>query len=122
MNVIGSRPTGWWRDRDGAVQLLLTRLQAYAAKDAVDVTLFVDGRPLGRVPEGVHQGVEVLYAARGGRNAADDRLVEYIRSRGAPTNLHVITSDRELAERARAAGAQVHGAQTLLEQLDALDR
>ena len=122
MNVIGSRPTGWWRDRDAAVRGLLGRLQRYASAEGVEVTLFVDGRPLADVPEGVHDGVDVLYASRAGPNAADDRLIEFIAASGDAASLHVITSDRELAARARSRHAHVHGANTLLAQLDALDR
>jgi hypothetical protein len=50
MNVIGSRPDGWWRDRDGAVRRLLARLQELAASTGDDVTLVLDGRPLPDVP------------------------------------------------------------------------
>jgi len=31
MNVIGSRPTGWWRDRPGAMAALVADLGRYAA-------------------------------------------------------------------------------------------
>ena len=121
MNVIGSRPTGWWRDRDGAVRALLERLQRYASSQDVEITLFVDGRPLSDVAEGTHEGVDVLYASRGGPNAADDRMIEFINASADPASLHVITSDRALAARARSRHAHVYGANTLLEQLDALD-
>src|SRR5687767_15566448 len=32
MNVIGSRPTGWWRDRQGAMARLVDELSGYAAR------------------------------------------------------------------------------------------
>ena len=80
--------------------------------------MFVDGRPLHDVPEGEHGGVEVLYARRAGANAADDRIVEYVRAHDDPSTLEVITSDRVLSSRAKAAGAEVHGAGWLLERLD----
>ena len=38
MNVIGSRPSGWWRDRDAAVRRLVERLDAIASADGCDVT------------------------------------------------------------------------------------
>jgi hypothetical protein len=118
MNVIGSRPTGWWRDRDGAVRLLLERLQRLARTDGSAISMFVDGRPLADVPEGEHGGIEVLYARRAGANAADDRIVEYVRAHDDPSTLEVVTSDRVLASRAKAAGATVRGAGWLLERLD----
>lgn len=114
MNVIGSRPDGWWRDRDGAVRKLLTRLQELASTSGDDTTLVLDGRPLTDVPEGDHGGVHVRYATRGGRNAADDRIVELVGADADPASITVVTSDRELAQRLRDLGADVVGARTLL--------
>jgi predicted RNA-binding protein with PIN domain len=114
MNVIGSRPDGWWRDRDGAVRKLLTRLQELASTSGDDATLVLDGRPLTDVPEGDHGGVHVRYATRGGRNAADDRIVELVGADADPASITVVTSDRELAQRLRDLGAGVVGARTLL--------
>src|SRR6266487_2958448 len=107
MSVIGSRPTGWWRDRDGAVRNLLRRLTAFAAADRIAVTVVIDGRPLSDIAEGERDGIEVLYARRSGRNAADDRIVEYLAAAADPTSVEVVTSDRDLAARARCLGARV---------------
>ena len=114
MNVIGSRPDGWWRDRDGAVRKLLTRLQELASTSGDDTTLVLDGRPLTDLPEGDHGGVHVRYATRGGRNAADDRIVELVGADADPASITIVTSDRELAQRLRDLGADVVGARTLL--------
>ena len=67
MNVIGSTPDGWWRDRDGAARRLLERLQVLARRPGPAVTLVLDGRPIPGMPEG-HQpgGVTVAYARRPG--------------------------------------------------------
>ena len=65
MNVIGSRPDGWWRDRDGAVRRLLAKLQALAHTDGDDITLVLDGRPLPDVSEGEHDGVQVQHRIAG---------------------------------------------------------
>jgi predicted RNA-binding protein with PIN domain len=123
MNVIGSRPDGWWRDRDGAVRRLLGRLQDLAASTPGEqIVLVADGRPLRDVPEGAHDGVHVLYARRGGANAADDRIVEVLEALGGEANnATVVTSDRELMRRVTALGASTVGARTLLTRLDALD-
>jgi predicted RNA-binding protein with PIN domain len=118
MNVIGSRPDGWWRDRDGAVRRLLGRLQALAGRDGESILLVLDGRPLGDVPEGEHDGVEVRYAARRGPNAADDRIVELVDAHADPPALTVVTSDRTLRRRVEDLGASVVGAGSLLERLD----
>lgn len=120
MNVIGSRPTGWWRDRDGAVRRLLAKLQELTAAGGDDVTLIVDGRPIRDLPEGAHDGVQVLYARRPGRNAADDRIVEFIETHPRPSSLEVVTSDRDLIERASRREAAVSGPSALLARLDAL--
>src|SRR5439155_11157963 len=45
MNVIGSRPTGWWRDRPAAVRRLLGETRRLVAVTREPVTLVVDGRP-----------------------------------------------------------------------------
>jgi predicted RNA-binding protein with PIN domain len=118
MNVIGTTPDGWWRDRDGAVRRLLADLQELARGVAGEaITLVLDGRPLSDVPEGTHDGVHVVYARRSGRNAADDRIVELVTALAEPAGATVITSDRALAEQVRALGATVHGAGALLRRL-----
>ena len=118
MNVIGSKPDGWWRDRDGAVRRLLGRLQALARTDGEPVLLVLDGRPLGDVPEGDHDGVEVRYATRRGPNAADDRIVELLGARDDRGDVTVVTSDRDLRRRVGDLGAAVVGAGSLLDRLD----
>ncbi|HET6615930.1 MAG TPA: NYN domain-containing protein [Dehalococcoidia bacterium] len=121
MNVIGSRPDGWWRDREAAVRRLVGRLQRLARAEQRPVTVVIDGRPLRDLPEAMHGGVHVCYATRAGPNAADDRIVDLVKAHPDPASLVVITSDRVLAVRARAHGASVRGAGSLLERLDALD-
>jgi predicted RNA-binding protein with PIN domain len=117
MNVIGSRPDGWWRDRDGAVRRLLARLQTLARTGDETITLVLDGRPLPDVPEGTHDDVDIVYARRRGRNAADDRIVELVRESPTPSHLSVITSDRALGDQVRALGAEVWGAGSFLRRL-----
>jgi predicted RNA-binding protein with PIN domain len=121
MNVIGSRPDGWWRDRDGAARRLLARLQHLARDRGPQVTLVLDGRPLSDLPAGQYDGVEVTYARRAGRDAGDDRLVEVLRALRDQSGVSVVTSDRGLAARVQQLGVSVHGARSLLERLDALD-
>ncbi len=118
-NVIGSRPDGWWRDRQGAARRLITGLQALAHRRGDRISVVLDGRPLADVPEGVHDGVLVAYATRAGRDAADDRIVAEVERDHDPSSLVVVTSDRGLADRVRALGAGVERAGTLLARLDA---
>ncbi|HEY8545723.1 MAG TPA: hypothetical protein VIL36_11770 [Acidimicrobiales bacterium] len=80
-NVMGSVPDGWWRDRPGAVRRLLARLQRYAGTTGQPVVLVLDV-PQADLPEGPHDGVEVVYARRRGRDAADDRILELLDAAG----------------------------------------
>src|SRR4051794_8450703 len=100
MNLIGSRPTGWWRDRPGAMRDLVEELEAFAAATDEPVTVVFDGRPFDLTSD----SVEVIFASRRGRDAADDDI-----ARLAEEGVRVVTSDRGLAERVRAAGGEVEG-------------
>jgi predicted RNA-binding protein with PIN domain len=120
MNVIGSRPDGWWRDRDGAARRLLLRLQHAATRSDDALTLVLDGRPPPDLVEGEHGGVDVRYARRRGRDAADDRIVELVAADAEPATLCVVTSDRALADRVTALGATTEGAGAFLRRLERL--
>jgi predicted RNA-binding protein with PIN domain len=115
MNVIGSRPDGWWRDRDGAARRLVATLQERAHRTGDRIAVVLDGRPLEDLPEGVHDDVLVAYATRPGRDAADDRIVDEVARDRDPASLTVVTSDRALAARVQAFGARVEGATSVLD-------
>ncbi len=119
MNVIGSRPTGWWRDRDGAKRTLIATLQEFAEASGADLTIVLDGRPLIDMPEGPHGGVRVLYAPRRGRDAADDRIVELVEGDDEPETIVVVTSDAALRRRVQRFGADVLGSSTFLGRVEA---
>lgn len=118
MNVIGSRPDGWWRDRDAAVRRLVERLQRLHAAAGDRVTVVLDGRPVPGLPEGVHAGVTVRYARRAGPDAADERILELLAACPDPRAWTVVSSDRELRRQGETLGARVAGARTLLSRLD----
>lgn len=120
MNVIGSRPTGWWRDRDAAARDLLHRLQRLTATSGEDITLVLDGRPQPELPEGEYAGVQLLYAQRAGANAADERILAFLAGQPEPGSVRVFTSDRALRREAERLGAAVDGASVLLARLDRL--
>ncbi len=108
MNVIGSRPDGWWRDRDGAKRRLVERLEAWAEEGGEEVAVVFDGRPV----KVAARAVEVAFAP-GGPHAAADAIVAWLAAAEVPSAIRVVTSDRLLAGRARAAGAEVVGARSL---------
>ena len=111
-NVIGSRPDGWWRDRAGAARRLVAALDALAERTGEEVTVVLDA---GEPPQA--ERVEVLVAARRGRDAADDAIVELLEARGGE-GTRVVTSDAELGRRVRALGAEVEGAGGFRKRLD----
>jgi predicted RNA-binding protein with PIN domain len=114
MNVIGSRPDGWWRDRAGAARRLTSSLQDLAAASGDEITVAFEGTPVPDLAPGPHEGVEVLYARRRGPDAADDRIVEQVGADADPGSLTVVTSDRDLARRVQELGASVVGPSVLL--------
>ena len=106
-NVIGAKPDGWWRDRDGATRRLLDELRAFA-DGGEDVTVVLDaGRPEWA---GREDSFEVAIAPRRGRDAADDEIARRVADDPDPRSIRVVTSDATLAGRAREHGAQVEGA------------
>ena len=114
MNVIGSRPTGWWRDRPGAMRGLVADLGEFATRGGDDVTVVFDGEPI----ELDGDGVSVMFATRRGRNAADDDIAALVEADPAPGELSVVTSDGDLARRVRDAGGAVVGAGEFRRRLD----
>jgi len=114
MNVIGSRPTGWWRDRPRAMRGLVGELDEFAAREGHDVTVVFDGRAF----ELESDGVRVAFATRRGPNAADDDIAALVEEDPAPGELSVVTSDGDLARRVREAGATVVGAGEFRRRLD----
>ena len=123
MNVIGSRPDGWWRDRAGAARRLVRRLEALAEASGDELTVVFDGRPgrSGPPEQPESEPLRVLYARRSGRNAADERIAELVADDAQPASLTVVTSDAALRREVEALGARVVGSSTLLRRLDALE-
>ena len=115
MNVIGSRPDGWWKDREGAMARLVESLERHARGSDVEIAVVFERAP--REPLGTG-AVEVLHAPVAGRDAADDEIVRLLEAEQAPGAVTVVTSDRELAARVRATGAAVEPAHAFRSRIE----
>jgi uncharacterized protein YaiI (UPF0178 family) len=113
-NVIGSRPTGWWRDRAGAARSFAERVRATVTSGRLDppVTLVLEGQARAGVDESDVDGVAIVHA----RGEGDDAIVAVVEAHRGVVVV-VVTADRGLADRVRAAGAEVVGPRWLLDQL-----
>jgi predicted RNA-binding protein with PIN domain len=109
MNVVGSRPSGWWRDRGGAMRDLVTELERFVDTTGDEVTVVFDGRPGDDRPAlgGRRRGRLWVAFAPGGRDAADDQIAERVSRLGDPPRVRVVTSDQGLVERIRDSGVEV---------------
>lgn len=117
MNLIGSRPNGWWKDPAGAVRTLMAELDRYGIATGEEVTLVCDVHPPD-VAAGRHGTVVVAFPSRRGRDAADDEIVRLVAENPAPGSITVVTSDELLAQRARALGAGAMSAMTFRTRMD----
>ena len=116
MNVLGSRPDGWWRDRPAAMERLTRRLDAFAEREDLAVAVVFDGREHARVG-GAARRVGVSFAP-GGPDAADREIVRMIRADDRPGRITAASSDRRLRNSVKAAGAGGIGAGELLRRLE----
>jgi rRNA-processing protein FCF1 len=112
-NVVGSRPTGWWRDRPKAARELIERIRAATAAGQIPapVVVVLEGQARPGVAPGVTDGVQVVHATGEG----DDTLARLAEEASEPVTM--VTADRGLAERARRAGAAIVGPNWLYERL-----
>ena len=117
MNVIGSRPDGWWRDRPGARRRLVAELSTLVAAGH-DVIVVFDGRP-GAGEEAAAEAVGVTARfAPGGPNAADHAIVALVAELSEPDAVTVVTSDAALVDAVRRHGVQVEGVKAFRARLD----
>ena len=125
-NVMDAMPDGWGRDRSGAPESLLARVDAIAARGIPAAALglpehtwypewiaVIEGRP--RRAGGDATAVEVGATTSSG----EDSIVAQARALVvAGRTVTVVTSDRELARRLTSAGIDVRGVRWMLELLD----
>ncbi|HWF54679.1 MAG TPA: NYN domain-containing protein [Solirubrobacteraceae bacterium] len=115
MNVIGTRPDNWWRDRDAAMLRLVDLLERWIAAEGDELTVVFERKPSPPIRSSV---IEVAHAPKPKRDAADDEIIRLLRADPRPGAIRVVTSDRWLADRASALGASVEGSETFRIRLE----
>jgi hypothetical protein len=101
-NVIGSRPTGWWRDRAGAARQFVQQLRDAAKHGRLPLpaAVVLEGSARAGISEADVDGVRVVHATHSG----DDALVE--QTAAATAGVICVTADRRLLQRVRELGAE----------------
>ena len=115
VNVIGSRPDGWWKNRSRAMAALVEQLDRWAPTQSLPVTVVFE-RPMS--PPIVSSVIEIANAPRAAPNSADDEIVRLVEADDRPDELTVVTSDSTLADRVRSAGASVYPAASFRNLID----
>ena len=118
MNVIGSRPDGWWKDRHRAMVRLVDTLDRWAAaegNDIKEVTVVFERPPSSPIASSV---IRIAHAPRAAANSADDEIVRLVGADPGPHEIRVVTSDRGLTDRVRSLGASVYPAEAFRELVD----
>lgn len=123
-NVVGARADGWWRDRAGATARLrdeLGRIATTGIAGIPDSAFDVSFPEIVLVVEGAARGVDAgdsgitVVSAPG---SGDDTIVEVVKARSPDETCLVVTADRVLRDRCRAAGASVTGPKRLVDLLN----
>ena len=118
MNVIGSRPDGWWKNRSAAIAALVEKLDRWAAADGADgddVTVVFERPPSSAIRA---SRIEVAHAPRAAANSADDEIVRLVQADPKPHEIRVVTSDKVLADRVRSLGATAYPAEGFRQLVD----
>jgi predicted RNA-binding protein with PIN domain len=115
MNVIGSRPDGWWKDRGRAMVALVERLDRWASGQNEAVTVVFERPPSTAIASSV---VEIAHAPRAAANSADDEIVRLVQADARPNEIRVVTSDKALSDRVRSLGASVVPAEGFRDLVD----
>lgn len=101
-NVFGSRPDGWWNDRQGAARRFAQRVAEWCRTHDDDAIVVFDPPVDQGLIDLAGGNLTIEVAAGAGRNLADDRIVEIVGAlctRPDVSNIKVVTSDRGLRQR-----------------------
>lgn len=115
MNVIGTRPDGWWKDRDAAMAHLVDRLERWSAATGAEVTVVFERKPNPPLHSPV---IEVAHAPKPRPNSADDEILRRLRADPDPGSIRVVTSDNLLSHLAFGLGATVEPAAPFRDRID----
>jgi predicted RNA-binding protein with PIN domain len=116
MNVIGTRPDAWWKDRHAAMVRLVDLLEKWVAATGEDVIVVFEQPPRPPIRSTV---IEVAHAPRPRRDSADDEIMRRLSADGEPGAIRVVTSDLWLVDRVHAAGASVEPADSFRTRIEA---
>ncbi len=117
MNVIGTRPDGWWKDRRRAMVGLVDELERWASAEGEDVTVVFEQPPSPPIRTTV---IEIAHAPEAAANSADQEIVRLVRAEARPQDIRVVTSDSTLTKQVRDAGATVYQAKSFRNLVDPL--
>jgi predicted RNA-binding protein with PIN domain len=98
-NVFGSRPDGWWNDRDAAARRFAQSVAEWCRTHGDDVVLVFDAPLAPATSELAGGNLTIVESRRRGRDAADDRIVELVAELDPELEVQVVTSDRGLRAR-----------------------
>jgi predicted RNA-binding protein with PIN domain len=117
MNVIGTRPDGWWKNRHGARIRLVEQLERWASPEGHQVTVVFEGPTSAPIHS---SAIRIHHAPRAMANSADDEIVRMVRDDESPSEINVVTSDATLADRVRGLAACVYPAARFRDLIDPL--
>lgn len=115
MNVIGTRPDGWWKDRDRAMAMLVRNLDRWASAIGAEATVVFE-RPLATVI--CTAVIQITHAPKAAANSADDEIVRLVQADTNPRDIRVVTSDKALASRITSLGATAYPADSFRSLID----
>jgi predicted RNA-binding protein with PIN domain len=115
MNVIGTRPDGWWKDRDAAMARLVDRLERWSAHTGDDITVVFERKPNPPLHSPV---IEVAHAPKPRPHSADDEIVRRVREDPNPSMIRVVTSDNLLTDLVHGLGATVEPSASFRDRID----
>jgi predicted RNA-binding protein with PIN domain len=117
MNVIGTRPDGWWKNRRRAMEGLVDMIERWASAEGQQVTVVFERPTSPPIRSAV---IDIGHAPKAAANSADDEIVRLIQADGRPEEINVVTSDSTLADRVRCAGASAFPAASFRNLIDPL--